>query len=486
MPEDSETVTVTRLSESAAFPATPSRTGEDALTDDFEIVRVLGQGGMGVVLLARQLSLQREVAVKLLHARHAFGARAAESFLREARVLASLNHPNIVAIHQAGTLPDGRLFFAMEYVKGRTLDDRAAEYAAARPAPWAPLPANEIFQVLFGLCDALACAHERGIVHRDIKPQNVLIDDSGRVRLTDFGIAVLQQLGATASNVAGTPAYMAPEQTAGGAVDKRADVYALGGVLFFLLTGRPPHAGNSVVSMMDKAGNVAGGVRAAVGPLPAGLPPAVLPLLESMLAADPDRRVPSIGDVRRRLESLYLQEVRGTRSKSPWLSPKRLLKAAALVLVPTAVAATLILVHQSAESGRTRGLLQARIDSVERELAAQVERRDFSPQQRTLLRGWAGEIRLRRDRGDLAGAAAVGQTVEHYLATQEILALAESVRAAWTRSSPPELQPAISEFLREADEMRREPAEADVARLRSQALALLRQLAAAQSGSAPP
>ena len=182
----------------------------------YELISELGRGGMGVVYLARDTALDREVALKIVDRVHAGG--------REARVLARLEHPGIVPVHDFGELPDGRAFYAMKRVRGDRLD---RWLAAGRDVA-------ERLTVFLRVCDAVAFAHAHGVVHRDLKPENVMVGEFGDVLVLDWGIAqVPDAAGARAGDaIAGTPDYMAPEQARGDAdADHRADVYALGGVL---------------------------------------------------------------------------------------------------------------------------------------------------------------------------------------------------------------------------------------------------------------
>ena len=208
-----------------------------------EILECLGRGGMGVVYKARQKALNRLVALKLLAPERVHDARFAERFSREAQALASLNHPNIVTIHDFGQA-GGFYFLLMEYVDGANLRQ------LLRERKFSP---EEALAIVPPLCDALQFAHDRGIVHRDIKPENLLLDKTGRVKIADFGIAKMLGLaaegqpaapapGQTATQAAlGTPGYSAPEQVATPQrVDSRADIYSLGVVFYEMLTGELP------------------------------------------------------------------------------------------------------------------------------------------------------------------------------------------------------------------------------------------------------
>jgi serine/threonine protein kinase len=202
-----------------------------------EIIELLGQGGMGAVYKARQPALGRFVALKILPAHAANDPGFEERFKREARALAGLNHPNIVAVYdfgQAGDLP----YFIMEFMDGATLRE------VVRAGTLSP---REALQIVGQICEALQFAHDEGVVHRDIKPENILLDKRGRVKIADFGIAKIvepqpQEVSLTeGSGQVGTPHYMAPEQVERpDEVDHRADIYSLGVVFYEMLTGELP------------------------------------------------------------------------------------------------------------------------------------------------------------------------------------------------------------------------------------------------------
>ena len=202
-----------------------------------EIVECLGRGGMGVVYKARQRTLNRLVALKLLAPERVQDAKFAERFAREAQALARLNHSNIVTIHDFGQA-GGFFFLLMEFVDGVNL----RQLLRSRK-----LAASEALAIVPAVCEALQCAHDQGIVHCDIKPENLLLDRNGRVKIADFGIAKMLGVEASEAGFAetqptGTPQYMAPEQrTHPNAADHRADIYSLGLVLYELLTGELPN-----------------------------------------------------------------------------------------------------------------------------------------------------------------------------------------------------------------------------------------------------
>jgi uncharacterized protein (TIGR03435 family) len=230
------------------IPFTPPKPGELAPHfPQLEILEFIGQGGMGAVYQARQKQLDRIVALKILPPQVATGPGFAERFSREARALAKLNHPHIVTLYEFGQT-DGLYYFLMEYVDGINLQQLLR---AGHIAP------NEALAIVPQICDALQFAHQRGIVHRDIKPGNILLSKAGQVKIADFGVAkiIAEGLDETAAgkaagisselteagSVLGTPQYMAPEQAAHPlAVDHRADIYSLGVVFYQMLTGELP------------------------------------------------------------------------------------------------------------------------------------------------------------------------------------------------------------------------------------------------------
>lgn len=223
----------------------------------FTGIRLLGRGGMGAVYAARQTSLDRNVALKLLPEEFSRDPAATERFRREARALAKLNHPNIVAIHDFGETPGGSFFFIMEHVEGSDLHRLIRD---------GDLPLATALDVVRQVCDALEFAHSQGVVHRDIKPANILVDAQGRVKVSDFGLAILltdpssEPSPSMTHGVVGTPEYIAPEQRRGdGPVDHRADLYSLGVMLYEMLTGKlpcgafePPSKHSEVDENMDR------------------------------------------------------------------------------------------------------------------------------------------------------------------------------------------------------------------------------------------
>lgn len=259
----------------------------------YTLLNKLGGGGMANVYLAHDEVLDREVALKLM--REAFGddEEFLERFRREARNAASLSHPNIAQVYDQGRDGDGLNYIAMEYVPGVTLKDRIREVGALEPGEAAGIAAR--------VADALSIAHGKGIVHRDIKPQNVLLTPTGDVKVVDFGIA--RAASATVvtrtSHVLGTAGYMSPEQAAGQRVGPESDLYSLGVVLFEMLTGDQPFEADSAVAVAVKHLNEPPPHPRDANP---EIPPELDAIVMSLLAKDPAHRYASALDLARDLD----------------------------------------------------------------------------------------------------------------------------------------------------------------------------------------
>jgi len=270
----------------------------------YEIHSQLGVGGMGEVYRARDSRLNRDVAIKILPQAFLLDPERLARFQREAQILASLNHPNIAAIY--GVEEQNHLRgLVLELVEGPTLADRIAR---------GPIPLDEALAIAHKIAEALDAAHERGIVHRDLKPSNVKVTDDGTVKVLDFGLAKVftdetptedfshspTLLKATRTGVIlGTAAYMSPEQAKGKPVDKRADIWAFGGVLFEMLTGTRAFTGETLTDTLAAV------VRAEPNwnDLPTNTPPSIRKLLRRCLTKDPKQRLRDIGDAKYDLES---------------------------------------------------------------------------------------------------------------------------------------------------------------------------------------
>lgn len=267
----SHTIASDRADASTIPPPTPEEIAGQF--PQFEILECLGRGGMGVVYKARQKSLNRLVAIKILASERAGEEQFAERFAHEAKLLAQLNHPHIVTIHDFGET-DGLYYLVMEFVDGVNLRDLITE---------GKLETTQALAIVSPICEALQYAHEKGIVHRDIKPENLLLDKEGRLKIADFGIASLIGSQVEAS---GTPPYMAPEQATKIDTDHRADIYALGVVLYEMLTGERPTDPLSIPSQKVQ------------------LDIRIDDIVLRALSADPERRYQTAGDFRTMVETV--------------------------------------------------------------------------------------------------------------------------------------------------------------------------------------
>ena len=226
----------------ASFPA-GTRVG---YFGDYELLKVLGEGGMGIVYKARQLSLNRQVALKMIKASRFPSADDVRRFQNEAEAVALLDHPGIVPVYEVGE-HDSQRYFSMKLIEGRNLAEQLGSF---QDDPRAAV------SLMIEIAKAIQHAHMRGILHRDLKPANVLIDAKGQPHITDFGLA--KRVGAdvemTASGaIVGTPAYMSPEQASGrrGTITTATDIYGLGAILYALLTGKAPFGGESLIETLD-------------------------------------------------------------------------------------------------------------------------------------------------------------------------------------------------------------------------------------------
>ena len=216
----------------------PSIAEAARLFPNYQVTEMIGRGGMGVVYKGKQTSLDRIVAIKLLPLEVSIDRDFGERFVREARTMAKMNHPNIVSVFDFGHTTEGHLYFVMEFVEGTTLH-HLIKAVGLKPV--------QSLELIVNVCEALQYAHSEGVIHRDIKPANILVDTRGRVKVTDFGLARMdtaktpEQWGQTMTGmVLGTPDYMSPEQKKGIRVDHRADIYSMGVMLYEMLCGETP------------------------------------------------------------------------------------------------------------------------------------------------------------------------------------------------------------------------------------------------------
>ena len=360
----------------AAIPATIGR---------YQVIRPILQGGMGIVCLARDPAIGRAIAIKLL--RESLDSPELRArFQREARSAGQLKHPGIVTIYELGE-DGGRPFIAMEYIEGQTLDQLARER---------PLPLARKLELMEALCDGLHYAHQAGVVHRDIKPGNIMVDRTGALKILDFGIARLGESEMTQTgDVLGTLHYMAPEQMDGVAVDHRADIFAVGAVLYELLTSRRAFQGDRQSAVIK---NILYGEPEPLERLSPDLDPRLSAIVARCLAKAPADRYPDMAELQRDLAAV-----------------RRRLGASATV--PDALDATVL-------SG-DRGL---------------------SPEHTVLMQRWLREAEDELDRGDLTQASVlVERALSMQAASPEARALRRAIdharRRGGTQAVTPSLDP---------------------------------------------
>ena len=298
----------------------------------YRVLERLGEGGMGIVYLAEDTRLKRKVALKFIRTEAGAGAAESARFLREAQAAAALNHPHITTVHDVG-LAQGRLFIAMEFLEGKTVRDEVAA---------GPLPLDKALDYALQAADGLRAAHEKGIVHRYIKSANLMVSPGGTLKIMDFGLARLDE-GAESTRtgaVVGTVAYMSPEQASGEVVDQRTDIWALGVVLFEMVTGRRPFpAGNDRATLNA----ILTAQPLPVGRLRKGLPPELGRIIGRCLEKYPARRYPTAAALKADLDRLdqavsgRTRTVEGGRLPRPGLSRLFKIRRRAY-LVPLAVA----------------------------------------------------------------------------------------------------------------------------------------------------
>jgi eukaryotic-like serine/threonine-protein kinase len=241
---ESTALDVRRAAARAAEPVTEELQIGQVLDNRYRIDRLIGRGGMGAVYLAHDEVLDELVALKVVSAAHSHDpAESADRFRREASAARRIMSPNVIRIHDLGQTRSGLLYISMEHFAGRTL----AEVMQTR----GPLPLSELRDIIGQVCDGLAAAHEAGVIHRDLKPHNVLVGERRAVKIIDFGLAKSTFLrGMTATGlIMGTPHYMSPEQVKGTDVDAASDIYALGALTFHAATGQPPFDGPTPIAI---------------------------------------------------------------------------------------------------------------------------------------------------------------------------------------------------------------------------------------------
>jgi eukaryotic-like serine/threonine-protein kinase len=326
------------------------------LSGRYRLESKLGSGGMSTVYLARDETLQRWVAIKVMHREMSDQPDQLERFRREARAVAQLSHPNVVSVIDAGE-DGGFPYIVFEYVEGETLKGRIDRLGR--------LPVDESVAYAIEIGRGLAAAHVQRLIHRDVKPQNVLIDSDGRAKVTDFGIArSLESDGLTKTGrVLGTTDYVAPEQAMGRGVDARGDVYSLGVLLYEMLTGEVPFQADTLVGVAMKHVNEQ--MPNVQGPRPE-VSSALAAVIERATAKDPDKRYPDMVAFLRDLEgALEVEVARSGRShgeatnvldavpaRRKLLTPRRVSTAGVLLVLAATVAALLIAALTGSDKGR--------------------------------------------------------------------------------------------------------------------------------------
>ena len=304
---DLGTVSLEFVDSSGPRPKPKAASSASRRLGGFRIEERLGKGGMGEVLAAVQESLDRKVALKLLNRRLGADEDFVRRFQAEARAAAALNHPNVVHVYDVGVV-DGQHYLAMEFMAGGTLEGRLAKSG--------PIPSSEVVTILQQIAQALIYAEGRGIVHRDIKPDNLMVDAAGTVKLADLGLATTSEAEHQEGDqrILGTPHFMAPEQARGGKVDQRSDLYALGGTAYRLLTGHTPFEGQSTRDILRA--HFTEPAQAPSLRVPA-VPPGLDEVVLRLLAKEPEQRFQSARQLAEVLEGLGVAPEAAKGSKLP-------------------------------------------------------------------------------------------------------------------------------------------------------------------------
>ena len=396
----------------------------------YEVAVLLGSGGMAKVYQARDTRLGRDVAIKVISEGLAPEGPARERFEREARLAASLSHPNVVALYDVG-FQDGQPYIVTELLQGETLRERLEK---------GPIPVQSALEWAAQIARGLAAAHDRGIIHRDLKLENVFITRDGHVKLLDFGIAKLVETtpqeahglmehtaphpawGTDSGIVVGTPGYMSPEQVRSAAVDARTDVFNLGVVLYEMLSGRPTFPTASVVESGYSI------LHAEPGPLPAFVPPQVAQVVRRCLEKEPTRRFQSARDLAFQLELLTpaASKRRNGRSWVEWPRGRRWLWPVAVILGGVGLAVFMYF------AGRGVRLVPPSVEGVTLRLGA-VSAARFTPDGRILYSAaWgAGPEEIFAHTRESGDAQALGGTKARLLSVSVNGELAVLLRPVW-------------------------------------------------------
>lgn len=291
-----------RISVSLNFlqpPAHPELLGK---IGRYDVEQVIGTGGMGIVLKGFDTNLHRVVAIKVLAPHLAHNAAARQRFAREAQAAAAIVHEHVIPIYNVEADSD-LPYLVMQYVPGRSLQ--------ARVEAQGPLPCQDILRIALQVASGLAAAHAQGVIHRDVKPANILLEESvDRVVISDFGLArTVDDATLTHTGIiAGTPHYMSPEQAAGGRIDHRSDLFSLGSLIYFMGTGRPPYRAENAMAILNRICHEPHRPMDEINP---DVPPALAEIVDQLLAKDPRCRITDAATLSRRLESLLADVQQG-------------------------------------------------------------------------------------------------------------------------------------------------------------------------------
>jgi hypothetical protein len=346
---------ITNLLDTPSHPEMLGRLGR------YDIERVIGSGGMGVVLKAHDSELNRPIAIKLLAPHLAHVGAARERFAREGRAAAAVVHEHVVAIYNVesgGPVP----FLVMQYVPGRSLEARVSEVG--------PLGVEEMLRIGIQAASGLAAAHRQGLVHRDVKPANILLENSvERAILTDFGLArAIDDASLTQTGIlAGTPHYMSPEQAAGEAIDHRSDLFSLGAVLYFMATGRPPFRGTNAMGVLRR---ICEEEHRPAWQVNKDVPDELCDVVDRLLEKKPGRRYASADEVQETLADLLARAQRyglGRRRFRSWRGRRARWKLAWAAVAATVCVVAISGVHWF-QASTSQPAPAAATDSLERAL----------------------------------------------------------------------------------------------------------------------
>jgi len=401
--------------------------------------------------------------------------------MREARLCARLRHPNIVQVHQVGITPRGLVYIVMELAGGRSLQSWVTSRAEVpgRLDGGRDHLHSAVYPIIFQLCDAVAAAHAGGIIHRDIKPANVQIEEDGRVRLMDFGLALLRSHSELETDAAGTPAYMAPEQLLSpGATDHRCDVHGLGGVLYFLLTGKAPRdfsaASGPPTAVIRRSGQ-----KARRSQYPKRVPSELIAVVEKALRLKPQDRFASVGDMRAALERVYLAQMETRDGMSATLGAKVRMTLALLLLLVLGGIGIAVSLGQRGRATESESLRSGAVE-LRQEIGIYLEREDLAARQRGLLLAWAGEIDARLGESREEEAFQVARLARDYIRREELRELAQAMKQLAARDRiAPDLRERVLRFGETVDAaMAAEEFQESLVSLHADGLALLRAISA--------